>query len=229
VDAVTRDDGPLPKAPDGADPRVDWPAVIRRAQRENLVGFPVVLGWLAGIVLLDDGFGVFHGRTAWLVLGGYLLLVTVVVLAVPRARRAQATGRVVRAALRVHADPGPAVRTRVDVLVRRSRANRWAGWWVFPAITVLFLAQGHWSRPTTAVTGALLLLPFAVVGALQVRRTQADARRWAADPPGPPRELPPPAAWERWTSGRRLWIAAVGFGVAVGLAGALVAVLVRLR
>ena len=39
-------------------------------------------------------------------------LIGAVVLLVPRARRAQSAGRVVRAALRAHADPGPALRGR---------------------------------------------------------------------------------------------------------------------
>jgi hypothetical protein len=53
-----------------------------------------------------------------------------------------------------------------------------------------------------------------------MRTRLAQARRWLADPPGPPREPAPPTAAERWTS--RWRVAAVAgvvsvTGLAVGL------------
>ena len=53
----------------------------------------------------------------------------------------------------------------------------------------------------------------------------ADTRRWAVDPPGPPREVPPPGRWERLLTGRALGWAVVGLlagGFLIGLVTVLI-------
>jgi len=217
--------------PEGVDPRVDWAAEVRLARSRAALTAVVMVGWFAGILLLDGGFGAFRGQTAWLVVGSYVVVVGVVVLGVvllvaPRARRGRSTGLLTQVALREHADPGPAVRHRVDAVTRQLEATRWAGWWVVPLISVPFLVRGRWGAPATAVPGALLVVLAVVAVGAQQRRLRADARAWAADPPGPPRDPPPVTGWERWTSGRRpllIAAAAVVAALAVGTVAGLVA------
>jgi hypothetical protein len=53
-------------------------------------------------------------------------------------------------------------------------------------------------------------------------RGARDARRWLADPPGPPRELPPPVRWAtlvRWCA--VLGAVFLGLGLVLGLVAGL--------
>ena len=124
-----------------------------------------------------------------------------------------------QAALQVHADPGPGLRQRVDGMARSQRSVRWA-WWGSPLVVLGSLSQGDWSTPLRAVPGAVLVVLFWGGLTAQLLRTSAAGRRWLQAPPGPPREMPPPAAWERWVSTRVLVLGApalVVLGIVVEL------------
>jgi hypothetical protein len=54
------------------------------------------------------------------------------------------------------------------------------------------------------------------------RKRQAAAHRWLAEPPGPPRDVPPTTAAERWLTGRRGLLTTFGGVVALVLVGSLV-------
>jgi hypothetical protein len=74
----------------------------------------------------------------------------------------------------------------------------------------------------------LLLVAGVVAWALFLRRVHGTARRWVADPPGPPRQLPAPRPWERWLYWWPfLWVMlalvvgrlGLGLGIVLALAG----------
>jgi hypothetical protein len=65
-----------------------------------------------------------------------------------------------------------------------------------------------------------VLVTGVVLWALFMRRLYAAARRWVADPPGPPRDMPAPRRWQSWISGwgfvwALLGVLAVTIGVSV--------------
>jgi hypothetical protein len=126
-------------------------------------------------------------------------------------------------ALQEHVDPGSGLREKVDRQAGYMTRIVWFRWWLllFPRG---LLVGAPWDRPLIAVPSALVLVAGVVAWALYLRRPYGFARRWVADPPGPPREMPPPRRWERWISGWRLvWVfavllvTAIGVGVVLGL------------
>jgi hypothetical protein len=129
-------------------------------------------------------------------------------------------------ALRHTVDPGPELRARVDGQARYLTQVRWAGWLVLLGPLGLLLG-GQWDRrPVTAAVGAVLVVGVAAGYTRWWRARLADARRWLADPPGPPREASPPTTAERWLTGRRglaLLVGLLALGMLIGLLTALVA------
>jgi hypothetical protein len=222
VDAVSGDDGPRRGVPAGADPSVDWPAEIRRARRGGLVVAVLMLVFPPGVVLLTGDFLGIPGQSAWWAAGvAALLLAAAAAGAALAGRRGRpAVNATVQAALRLRADPGPALRERVDATARGQRSIRWG--WPFICFGAFgFYEQGRWGTPTTAVPGAALLTVF--WGAILVNglRSSAAARRWLSDPPGPPRPMPPAAAWEgRRTT--RVFLFAAPVVLVLGLVSAVV-------
>ncbi|KQS64971.1 hypothetical protein ASG41_16215 [Modestobacter sp. Leaf380] len=167
---------------------------------------PVVSTWFLGQYLLTGQALGLSGRAGAIAVAGYsaLVVLTVVVLtSVPAARRRGASGHAVERALRRHEDPGPGLRERADRQAHHAAAFGW-GAWLFPVALVCFLAAGVLQRPWPAVVvGGLLMTASTVVATRWLRGRAADARRWLADPPGPPRAAPVAGWGFRWASGRR--------------------------
>lgn len=198
---------------------VDWTAAERRGRRLVLLLPTLVVALGTSRVLLTGDYAGLHGAAArWLLLG-----VVALVLAGPLAggvfpglRARQDTSSRVQHALRAHVDPGSALRSRVDVLARRSLRLGWMGR-ALPLLPLSVLLQTNWNR-WAALPAAIVLLAAYAVLAVWHHRQLASARRWAAAPPGPPRACPPVPWWEPWLGGRRL----------LALAGAYVLVVIVL-
>ena len=208
-------------------PPVDWAAVERRARRLDLLVVPVLACWFVSWAALTDGFGLFTGPGTWWAVAGYLALFVVLLVlqrTVPRMRRNTVLGHRIQYGLQHLVDPGPGAREKADVYARRQSRLGWVvRTWVLLPLGVL--VNGRWERPSIAVPAALVFLALTAAAVLQVRRQVSRAQRWVADPPGPPREVPPPTAVDRWTSGRRLVLASVGIGLVGGVAGVLIGLL----
>ncbi|MGY1847149.1 hypothetical protein [Blastococcus sp. SYSU DS1021] len=119
-------------------------------------------------------------------------------------------------------DPGPGLRERADV---QARYQAGVGWlvWVLPAGPAALLPGARWDRPVSTVPAALLVAGGAVGLTVWWRRRVAWARRWLADPPGPPREVPPPGRAERWFTRPRTALLAMAAVLVIGLLAGLVA------
>lgn len=202
---------------------VDWSAAERRERLYDLLAAPLVLvGFFAGIVLLTGAFGFWTGGSAWVVVGTFLglagLALSAAQLSRPQRARTAATHRI-QAALRAHADLGPELRGRADAHARYTARTAWVVW-AAPVGLLGLLIGGNWdSRPVAASVGAALVVGAAACYVVWMGTRLAQARRRLADPPGPPRDAPPETAAERWLTGRRFALAAVGFGVLAVLAG----------
>jgi hypothetical protein len=174
---------------------VDWDEAERRERRRALLAAPLVVGFFVGIVLLTGGFGFWSGGAAWVVVGGFLGLCGLTLSAAQLSRRqrerASAAHRI-QAALRAHADPGPGLRVRTDAQARYTARTSWVVW-ALPLGPLSLLLDGQWDRrPVIATVGAVLVVGAAAAYVTWWRGRVADARRWLADPPGPPREAAPP-------------------------------------
>jgi hypothetical protein len=188
---------------------IDWAAAEREERRRQWWAWPFLFAFFLGMALVRGGFAFWSGRAGWVALGIYLGAFAVLMAAsllVPRLREGQASAYRVQAAVRRHADPGPEFRARADRMARLMSGRRWIAYlvWLGPAGMLL---GGRWDHPLPTALGAVLLLVSTAAWSLWWLRFAADARRWQADPPGPPREMPPVTRAERWTSGRRVvWI-----------------------
>ncbi len=207
---------------------VDRDEAERRERRRDLLAAPLLVGFFAGIVLLTGRFGFWTGGAAWAAVGGLGLSGLALSAAqLSRRQRARATAaHQIQAALRAHADPGPELRVRADTQARYTARSAWVALvgWVVP---LGFLLDGQWdTRPVAATVGAVLVVGAAAAHASWWRGRVADARRWLADPPGPPREPAPPTRAERWLAGRRVALVA-GSVFALALAVGLVVGLTR--
>lgn len=137
--------------------------------------------------------------------------------------RASAAYRI-QAALRAHADPGPELRVRTDTQARYTARTSWVVW-TLPFGPLSLLLDGRWDRrPVAATVGAVLVVGAAVAYVSWWRGRLADARRWLAGPPGPPREPAPTTRAECWLTGRRValvagsaFVLALAAGLVVGL------------
>jgi hypothetical protein len=182
---------------------VDWAAVERRARaREPLfvLGLAAVVGGLAAV---SDRF-VLAGAGKWLLAAAYVAgfgLLLAVQRLHPRMRARAAEGHRVQHALREHLDPGPALRERADRQATYLAGLVWMRWWLIPVVALGPLLGGDWNEPAVAVPGAVALVGGGTAWMLAYRRMWHDARRWVADPPGPPREMPELPAWQRWLTG----------------------------
>ncbi|MGY1621220.1 hypothetical protein ACI789_03360 [Geodermatophilus sp. SYSU D00965] len=204
---------------------VDWAEAERGQRRLDLLAAPVLVAFLAGIVLLTGGFGLWTGGSAWVAVGSVLALAGMAAAAQsgPRARARRSAAYRVQVALRSHVDPGPAVRARVDGQARYLVEVRWAGWCLLLGPLGLLVA-GQWDRrPVLAAVGAVLVVGVAAGYTRWWWVRVADARRWLADPPGPAREAPPPTTAERWLTGRRALLLFPGLLLLVLLLGLAVA------
>lgn len=84
------------------------------------------------------------------------------------------------------------------------------------------LVGGDWAtRLAAASAGAALVVGAAALYGSWLHARVRHARRWLADPPGPPRDAPPETRAERWLTGRRVVLAVVG-GLVLGLLTGLV-------
>lgn len=185
---------------------VDWNEGETRARRRDLLAAPLVLIALAGLFGLTGRVAFWEGRAGWLALAIYAGAFAAILLCTrfrPRLRAKQSDAYRLRYAVAHHLDPGPHLRERADALVRRQGAVSWFRWWFYLAIPLGPLMTARWDRPLVTVPSALVVVAATLVAALAVRRWQRNARRWAASPPGPPREIGPPIGWERWLTGRR--------------------------
>jgi hypothetical protein len=205
----------------------DWDAALRRLRREEVLAGPCVVVFFAGLVLLTGGFAFWDGATGWLAAGVVLAVcgVAAVTGTLVRGRAHRAATHRAQAALRLHADPGPDLAARVDRQARYLVQTRWAGWLVLFGPLGL-LVGGQWERsPARAGAGAVLVLAVAVGYVFWWDHRVDEARRWVADPPGPPRSEAPESTAERWNRPRRLVLVCVGLllvGVAAGLVASLV-------
>ncbi len=212
-------DGVGVTAPTG---QIDWEDAERRERRHDLVAAPALVAFLAGIVLLTGGFGLWTGGTAWVVVGGILSVIgmTAASQSGTRARARHSASYRIQAALRHHVDPGPELRTRADGQARYLTKVSWVGWLVLLGPLGLLLG-GQWDRrPVAAAIGAVLVVGVAAGFVRWWRARLADARRWVANPPGPSREAPPPTRAEHWLTGRRavaLLVRLLLLGLIVGL------------
>ena len=177
----------------------------RRGRRAGLLLPTLVIALGASRVLLTGDYAGLHGAAArWL-----LVAVVVLVLAAPLAAalvpglcdRRDAAARM-QHPLRAHVDPGPGLRSRVDVLARRSLRLRWMGR-TLPVLPLSVLVQADWDR-SSAVPAALVLLAAYCALALWHHRQVVAAARWIAVPVGPARPFPPVPWWGPWLGGRRL-------------------------
>ena len=208
-------------------PDVDWAAVEQRARRLDLLALAAVVAWFGSVAALTDGLFGWSGTAARWVVTGYVLLGALLLVlqrTVPRLRRATVVGHRVQYGLQHLVDPGPGAREKADVYARRQSRLGWVVW-TSALLPVAVLASGRWDRPAIAVPAAVVFLAVTAAAVLQVRRQVRRAQRWVADPPGPPREVPPPTAVDRWASGRRLLLVSVGIGLVGGVAGVLVGLL----
>ena len=199
---------------------IDWHEAERRERRRDMLVAPGIVAFFVGIVLLTGGFAVWTGGVAWAVVGVFLVSLVLVSASshlVPRLRTRTSAGYRIQAALRQHVDPGPELRARTDRQARYLAGISWAGWLVVPGLLGLLLG-GQWDRrPAAAALGAVLIAASAVVHVQSWRARLAAARRWVADPPGPPRTALPPGAVERCLTGRRGMAIVVGSALAAGL------------
>ncbi|SDF82475.1 hypothetical protein SAMN05660662_3517 [Blastococcus aurantiacus] len=86
-----------------------------------------------------------------------------------------------------HVDPGPGRRAPADRQAQQM-AREWTWLLLLPLFLAPQLALASWERLATAVPGAVLVsIGCVVLLADKLRLTRA-ARRWLADPPGPPRD-----------------------------------------
>ena len=198
-----------------------WAAVERRGRRTELLTAPLLATFFTALVALRGGeFGFWEGRAAWVavaVLVAIAVVVQVLAHAVPRMRRRQLEAHRLQHALRRHVDPGPELRSKVDQQARYLAGISWAVW-VFPVGLLGLLVGARWDRPATTVPAVLVVVAaFAAIGVNFHRQTTA-ARRWVADPPGPPRDPPPAGRAERWMTGVRPLLVLTGIVLVPGLA-----------
>ena len=200
---------------------VDWQEVERRGRRAGLMLPTLVIALGATRVLLTGDYAGLHGEAALWLLAAVVVLVLTVPLAAavaPGSRARQAVAARVQYALREHRDPGPALRSRVAVLARRSLRLRWMGR-ALPLLPLSVLVQTDWDAPSAVPAAAVLLAAYGAL-ALWHHRQATAAVRWMADPVGPPRSAPPIPWWEPWLGGRRL-LALVSVYVLVVVLGTL--------
>lgn len=115
---------------------------------------------------------------------------------------------------------------RTDAQARYTARTSWVVR-ALPLGPLSLLLDGQWDRrPVAATVGAVLVVGAAVAYGSWWRGRVADARRWLADPPGPPREAATPTRAERWLTGRRVALVA-GSAFVLALAAWLVVGLTR--
>ena len=201
------------------DTGVPAPAPIRRCPPAGLALPAVVLGLGVPRMLLTGGYAGLHGAGAWALLAsvaGTLTAVALLVPVVPALTRRAADEARMRRALLAHVDPGPGLRTRLDVRARRVLRLHWAGR-VMPVVPAALLLQARWDRPATALPAAVVLVAGYTALALWHRRQILAAAAWVTDRPGPLRAVPPPPWWEPWLGGRRVLALAAVYVVAVAV------------
>ncbi|WP_222193678.1 hypothetical protein [Modestobacter italicus] len=160
---------------------------------------PAATAYTAALVIAQGGrFPALLGPLGWWLVGA-VAVVSLLVTAVTRLRgpgHRQVAARRIQHALRAHVDPGPELRERADRQARHLAGQRWAAPF-FLVVPLLFVDAAPWDRPVLAGAAlAVLVAAFAAI-AVTTARSGRDARRWLADPPGPPRPLPPAAPWQR--------------------------------
>lgn len=199
---------------------VDRTAVGRGRQWRRWLSLAAVMVCSAAfVVVLSGSIPALLGPLGWAVVAAYLIACLVADRQGrrPDERRRSADARRIEHALREHLDPGPELRERAD---RQAQHLSRAGWSapVFPLLLLTLLDDAPWDRPALAVPAVVVLAGGLGVLMLFVLRSARDARRWLADPPGPPRQLPPPLRWQRSIR----WVAVLGaialfLGLVVGL------------
>jgi hypothetical protein len=204
---------------------VDWAEAERRGRRIDLLAAPLVgLVFAAMVVLRDGEFAFWEGRAAWLAAAVPMVVVLVVQVlshTVPRLRARQGQAHRIQHTLRAHVDPGPEIRSRLDVQARYLASISWVVR-VFPLAPLGLLLTARWDRPATTVPAALVLVAGVVGFTVFYRRLTTAAQRWVAEPPGPPRHVPPPGRRERWMTSPRLFLGVIGAVVVLGLVAGLV-------
>ncbi len=193
------------------------PAPVRHGARSGLVLPAVVLGLGVPRMLLTGTYAGLHGTAAWALLAvvaGTLTAVALLTPVVPALARRAADLAAMRSALHAHTDPGPGLRTRLDVHARRVLRLHWAGR-VMPVLPAVLLLQGRWDRPETSLPAAAVLVAGYVALALWHRRQTLAAAAWVVDRPGPLRAVPPAPWWEPWLGGRRALAVAGAYTLAV--------------
>ena len=165
--------------------------VAERAREQLWFGVAMLLMYVVGAAML-----VLEPWTwsAWVWLGATALLLAILGLLVWRFStvrgRAGLAGRLLAeyAVLR-SVDPGAGRRAPTDQVARKLiRSERFLGWFYALGMTGYPLLVGQWERPEWAVPGAVLLVGATALMATGVERQARAARRWLADPPGPPRD-----------------------------------------
>jgi hypothetical protein len=202
---------------------VDWREVERRSRAREPIGVlligAVFIGWAAST---DHLVGV-AGTAKWLLVGGYLLCLVGMLAASrlhPRLRTNAAAGHRMQYALRHHVDPGPELRERLDQQAAYLDRIVWFRWWVVFLIPAGYLMSARWDRPLVTVPAAIVVVGVVAWAAIHLRRTYAAAKRWVADPPGPARQMPSLAGWQRWASSWWFFgslLAVIAFVIGIGV------------
>ena len=143
-------------------------AVVLAAELLLAWAFVLFWGWIGAVGLIGAGVAVWFNS-----------------FLVDDAAREER--RVVRSALRSHADPGPAHRAAVDGAATRRLASSAVDRWGAPIVTVLVAVACTGvalirADPFVALPVLPLFILAAVVDASR-RREEALAHRWIADPP----------------------------------------------
>lgn len=160
---------------------------------------PAATAYTAALAVAQGGtWPALLGPLGWWLVGA-VAVASLLVTSVARLRgpgHRQVVARRVQHALRVHADPGPELRARADRQARHLAGQRWAAPF-FLVVPLLFVRSAPWDRPVLAGLAVGVLVVTFVAIAFTTARSGRDAQRWLADPPGPPRPLPPAAPWQR--------------------------------
>lgn len=161
-----------------------------RAREALLIQCGTQLPLLTGIalLLLEPQY---RTAEAWFGAAAILLLIlgaAVWQFGTERGREGQGGVLVAEYAVLRSVDPGVGRREAADATAKGFVAGRYIAWPLWLGGVGLLLGFGQWDEPAWAVPGAVLVVVGAAVHLGATEREARAGRRWAADPPGPPRD-----------------------------------------
>ena len=172
--------------------QIDWSAGVRRERRREAEGFLLLVAALGAlvVVLLDLSSG--EDRDVAIVVAAGLALTVVGAAAWFTAGLLGGRTDRYRAAYALveHLDPGPGARGPADRLARRHAESRRRAW-TLPVVGVYAVISGRWDHLVTTLPATVVIALCLGLAAWRLHGTGTAARRWLADPPGPPRITDP--------------------------------------